>query len=223
MNQFPYWNLFYIKSMMICILFTAAVQPQPPIQGVNTMNFTITSPAFQQDRRIPDRFTCEGEDISPRLEYRIVPAVLPFPAWIPTHHPAPGCTGFSMTSQQTPEAWMRGCQNLHNWKTTRSRVPAGGWIPSTGWVITAPARRRVTGITAIISGSMPWIWKPCLCRLTPPGSKWKMPWRVIFSEQRKPWALFPGNLIRILRQGCRFRIRIYLFLFFVVISAVSPF
>ena len=73
MNQFPYWNLFYIKSMMICILFTAAVQPQPPIQGVNTMNFTITSPAFQQDRRIPDRFTCEGEDISPRLEWSGVP------------------------------------------------------------------------------------------------------------------------------------------------------
>jgi len=44
MNQFPYWNLFYIKSTMICILFTAAVQTQPSIQGVNTMNFTITSP-----------------------------------------------------------------------------------------------------------------------------------------------------------------------------------
>ena len=73
MNQFPYWNLFYIKSMMICILFTAAVQPQPSIQGVNTMNFIITSPAFQQDRRIPDRFTCEGEDISPRLEWSGVP------------------------------------------------------------------------------------------------------------------------------------------------------
>ena len=31
-----------------------------------------------------------------------------------------------MTSRQTPEAWMRVCQNQHNWKTTRSRVPAGG-------------------------------------------------------------------------------------------------
>ena len=37
------------------------------------MNFIITSPAFQQDRRIPDRFTCEGEDISPRLEWSGVP------------------------------------------------------------------------------------------------------------------------------------------------------
>lgn len=37
------------------------------------MNFTITSPAFQQDRRISDRFTCEGEDISPRLEWSGVP------------------------------------------------------------------------------------------------------------------------------------------------------
>ncbi len=73
MNQFPYWNLFYIKSTMICILFTAAVQTQPSIQGVNTMNFTITSPAFHQDRRIPDHFTCEGENISPRLEWSGVP------------------------------------------------------------------------------------------------------------------------------------------------------
>jgi len=98
-------------------------------------------------------------------------------------------------------------------------MDANGWKLPAGLSIVYPLEVGQAPEEALV----PWFWKPCLCRLTPPGSRWKKPWRVMFSEQRKPWALFPGNLIRFLRHGCRFRIRIYLFLFFVVISAVSPF
>ncbi len=36
-------------------------------------NFTLTSPAFAEGQRIPPRHTCEGEDLSPRLEWSHVP------------------------------------------------------------------------------------------------------------------------------------------------------
>jgi Raf kinase inhibitor-like YbhB/YbcL family protein len=38
------------------------------------MSFRLTSPAFENGARIPTRFTCEGEDISPALEWSDQPA-----------------------------------------------------------------------------------------------------------------------------------------------------
>jgi Raf kinase inhibitor-like YbhB/YbcL family protein len=35
---------------------------------------TITSPAFELGRPIPAKYTCEGEDVSPPLQWRDVPA-----------------------------------------------------------------------------------------------------------------------------------------------------
>jgi hypothetical protein len=36
-------------------------------------DFTLTSPAFGEGQHIPPRHTCEGEDLSPRLEWTRVP------------------------------------------------------------------------------------------------------------------------------------------------------
>ena len=38
------------------------------------MTFRLTSPAFDDSARIPARFTCEGEDISPVLDWTGAPA-----------------------------------------------------------------------------------------------------------------------------------------------------
>jgi Raf kinase inhibitor-like YbhB/YbcL family protein len=38
------------------------------------MTFTITSPAFEQNGEIPARYTCEGENISPPLNWSGAPA-----------------------------------------------------------------------------------------------------------------------------------------------------
>lgn len=40
-----------------------------PMKGDVTMGMTITSPAFSHNGEIPRRFTCDGEDISPALEW----------------------------------------------------------------------------------------------------------------------------------------------------------
>ena len=37
------------------------------------MNFSINSTAFSEGERIPDRYTCEGEDISPPLTWSNLP------------------------------------------------------------------------------------------------------------------------------------------------------
>jgi hypothetical protein len=37
------------------------------------MVLTITSPAFAQGHRVPEKYTCEGEDISPALEWNGAP------------------------------------------------------------------------------------------------------------------------------------------------------
>ena len=37
------------------------------------MNFTLTRSAFLHEERIPSQYTCEGEDISPSLEWSDVP------------------------------------------------------------------------------------------------------------------------------------------------------
>ncbi|MHC4429907.1 MAG: YbhB/YbcL family Raf kinase inhibitor-like protein, partial [Planctomycetota bacterium] len=38
------------------------------------MTFRLTSPAFDDGTRIPIRFACEGEDISPALDWTEAPA-----------------------------------------------------------------------------------------------------------------------------------------------------
>jgi Raf kinase inhibitor-like YbhB/YbcL family protein len=38
------------------------------------MAFTLTSPEFEHGQSIPRRYTCEGDDISPALEWASIPA-----------------------------------------------------------------------------------------------------------------------------------------------------
>lgn len=37
------------------------------------MTFTLTSPAFEQNEHIPEKFTCDGEQVSPELKISGVP------------------------------------------------------------------------------------------------------------------------------------------------------
>ena len=55
-------------------------------------NFTLTSPSFGEGQHIPPRHTCEGEDLSPRLEWSHVPAETRSFALIVEDPDAPGGT-----------------------------------------------------------------------------------------------------------------------------------
>jgi Raf kinase inhibitor-like YbhB/YbcL family protein len=43
------------------------------LQGIGAMAMTLSSPAFKQNDRIPSKYTCEGEDVSPALAWEGVP------------------------------------------------------------------------------------------------------------------------------------------------------
>ncbi|MGD8503609.1 MAG: YbhB/YbcL family Raf kinase inhibitor-like protein [Syntrophobacterales bacterium] len=47
--------------------------PAKTEKGVTAMTLTITSPAFSHNGEIPRRHTCDGEDISPALEWSKLP------------------------------------------------------------------------------------------------------------------------------------------------------
>lgn len=46
----------------------------PPPEAAPAGSMTLTSPAFAEGDTVPVRFTCDGEDVSPPLEWSGVPA-----------------------------------------------------------------------------------------------------------------------------------------------------
>ncbi len=60
---------------MVVLLFLAACQSrQAPVQGGGVrMDIRLTSPAFAEGERIPRKYTCDGEDVSPPLTWDNVP------------------------------------------------------------------------------------------------------------------------------------------------------
>lgn len=115
-------------------------------KGDGTMTITITSPAFAHNQDIPARYTCDGEDISPALEWSGLPGetrsvVLivddpdaPDPAapkmtwvhWVLYNIP-PGVSGLpeAVKPEDLPEGTKEG---LNDWK----RTGYGGPCPPIG-------------------------------------------------------------------------------------------
>lgn len=60
--------MIYVLSLLLFLSDSYVKQ-----MGVKTMNFSINSTAFSEGERIPDRYTCEGEDISPPLSWSNLP------------------------------------------------------------------------------------------------------------------------------------------------------
>lgn len=50
-----------------------SVSSLPVIQKQSSMSLTISSPSFSQNGTIPVRFTCDGKNISPELNFKNIP------------------------------------------------------------------------------------------------------------------------------------------------------
>lgn len=73
MRRFVVW-LVCIALMAACSGDDDAVPPQDTAaQSGEEVEMELTSPAFEDGAAIPDRFTCEGEDISPALHLTNIP------------------------------------------------------------------------------------------------------------------------------------------------------
>jgi Raf kinase inhibitor-like YbhB/YbcL family protein len=106
------------------------------------MAFELTSPAFKEGERIPDRYTCEGEDVSPPLHWSVPPAATKSFVVIADDPDAPGGTwvhwviyNLSLDLRGLPESipakdhWLNGAlQGLTDFK----RVGYGGPCPPPG-------------------------------------------------------------------------------------------
>ncbi len=71
---------------------TGGEQKEGEEEGRPVAEFVLTSSAFQDGERIPDRYTCKGEDLSPPLSWRGAPAGTKSFALIVEDPDAPGGT-----------------------------------------------------------------------------------------------------------------------------------
>jgi Raf kinase inhibitor-like YbhB/YbcL family protein len=106
------------------------------------MAFELTSSAFKEGERIPDRYTCEGEDVSPPLHWSVPPAATKSFVVIADAPDAQGGTwvhwviyNLSLDLRGLPESipakdhWLNGAlQGLTDFK----RVGYGGPCPPPG-------------------------------------------------------------------------------------------
>ena len=97
--------------LIILAAFSAACSPNPepaefagPVQeesaegspdqeeGEGPMQMALTSPAFNDGEPIPERFSCDGDDISPELDWFGIPEGTTSLALVMDDHDAPGGT-----------------------------------------------------------------------------------------------------------------------------------
>ncbi len=68
-------NIALFFRRMICVVFLIFgmlffVSKDLKAEGGDIMNLELISPAFNNNQSIPQKYTCEGEDISPPLEWK---------------------------------------------------------------------------------------------------------------------------------------------------------
>ncbi len=59
---------------MIALAATAIFKAKAPQSAINREFMQITSSSFKNSQPIPEKFTCDGEDINPELAFADVPA-----------------------------------------------------------------------------------------------------------------------------------------------------
>lgn len=80
-----------ILGSLIFVIASCTSAPGTP-EGGTTMSITLTSSAFDEGSTIPEKFTCEGPDVSPPLSWSGVPGDTQSLALIADDPDAPGQT-----------------------------------------------------------------------------------------------------------------------------------
>jgi len=64
---------YLIIGIILLCLFQSKGQPYSATKGGKTMEIKITSAAFEEGGMIPEKYTCDGMDISPPLAWTSIP------------------------------------------------------------------------------------------------------------------------------------------------------
>ncbi len=62
-----------VLGVTIVMLGEGCGRPSPEPAGDATASFELSSPAFEDGGRIPMKYTCDGEDVSPPLQWKDLP------------------------------------------------------------------------------------------------------------------------------------------------------
>ena len=60
-------------SVLVCVQAGAVEEDNAGLEGDTVMTMRLTSPAFRNEGSIPAVYTCDGDDISPELNWSDVP------------------------------------------------------------------------------------------------------------------------------------------------------
>ena len=135
-------NLLFATALFGCLMTAGGADNNNPPK---TMSIQITSTAFAEGQPIPAKYSCEGSDISPPLQWipqggRPQTPRASHSSWtIPTRPSAPGCTGCSTICRpnttglpedvaKTPVIPGGAKQGLNSWP----RLGYGGPCPPPG-------------------------------------------------------------------------------------------
>jgi Raf kinase inhibitor-like YbhB/YbcL family protein len=68
-------NIVILEVLLILLFCSCSKNEQPQVnsEGARIMDIKITSPAFEEGGLIPPKYTCDGADISPPLQWDAVP------------------------------------------------------------------------------------------------------------------------------------------------------
>lgn len=78
--------------VLVLIMLLAAACQAPAVDTSNAAKFKLSSPAFQDSGSIPQKFTCQGQNVSPELNWSEAPADTQSFALIVDDPDAPGGT-----------------------------------------------------------------------------------------------------------------------------------
>jgi Raf kinase inhibitor-like YbhB/YbcL family protein len=82
-------NLFFAAALMICLVTACGANDQK-FADKATMSIQVTSAAFATGQPIPQKYTCDGEDVSPPLQWTNAPTDVKSFALITEDPDAPG-------------------------------------------------------------------------------------------------------------------------------------
>lgn len=123
--RFPPPGLGFQAIMMIALLAACGEksnQPAAPV-GPTPSSLTVTSPAFTQGGAIPGKYTCQGDDASPALQWSAPPAGTKSLALIVDDPDAPGGTWVHWVIYDIPAEAGELAESASKGKATEFHLP----------------------------------------------------------------------------------------------------
>lgn len=158
MYNYPMIRPALLLTLILVVFLTDCAEPKAPAASpqATPAALTVTSPAFANGSPIPQKYACQGDDLSPALAFSAPPAGAKSLALLVDDPDAPGGTWTHWIVYNLP-AIQRSFRRAHRGrKASRRSFPRArckARTASTGAITAVPAHLR--GCTITTSGSMP--------------------------------------------------------------------